>query len=34
VTVRCQRRQWDERRIDDEVPNWHDVIVKAGIKPV
>jgi hypothetical protein len=23
-----------KRRIDDEVPKWHDVITKAGIKPV
>jgi hypothetical protein len=23
-----------KKRIDDEVPKWHDVIVKAGIKPV
>jgi hypothetical protein len=22
------------KRIDDEVPKWRDIIVKAGIKPV
>jgi hypothetical protein len=23
-----------KKRIDDEVPKWHDIIAKAGIKPV